>query len=149
LIALLAPAPTPSWRGNLPEWSVKRIERVERQKRLVVSGDLSPLYLQADLDGDRELDLAVLVRNTRSRKVGIAILLRNRDGVSVLGAGSDFGNGGDDFSWLDEWSVHAKSAHDRRSPRLLGDALLVAKREAASALIYWDGKSFRWFQQGD
>jgi hypothetical protein len=32
---------------------------------------------------------------------------------------------------------------------LRGDALLVAKREAASALVYWDGKSFRWYQLGD
>jgi hypothetical protein len=32
---------------------------------------------------------------------------------------------------------------------LRGDALLVGKSEAASALIYWNGKRYVWLQQGD
>jgi hypothetical protein len=152
LAALLAggmETPSPSSRGDLPGWAVKRIERLERQRRLVVSGNLEPRHVEADLDGDRAPDLAVLVRGTRSGKTGIAILLRNRDGAVLLGAGSDFGNGGDDFSWMDEWSVYPRSGHGAGRPKLRGDALLVAKREAASALVYWDGKSFRWYQLGD
>ena len=152
LAALLASGmemPSPSSRGDLPGWSVKRIARLERQKRLVVSGNMEPRYLEVDLDGDRAPDLAVLVRATRSGKTGIAILLRNRDGAVLLGAGSDFGNGGDDFSWMDEWFVYPRSGHESGRPRLRGDALLVAKSEAASALIYWDGRSFRWYQLGD
>ena len=149
LLAASPDTPAPRWRAGLPEWSVRRIERIERQKRLVVSGDSDPGYLEADLDGDRVRDLAVLVRGTRSGKAGIAILLRNRDGAIVLGAGSDFGNGGDDFSWMDEWSVYPRSGHETGRPKLRGDALLVAKSEAASALIYWDGRSFRWYQLGD
>lgn len=154
LFALLVPEPTPPWREDLPRWSVKRIETLERQKALVVSGELNPDYLQADLNGDRRPDLAVLVRHTKTRKAGIAILLRGRDAVVVLGAGSEFGNGGDDFSWMDVWSVHPKGAVGTGAggdppPRLRGDALLVGKSEAASAVIYWDGRSFRWYQQGD
>lgn len=140
--------PTPARRASLPEWAGSRLEQVERQKRIRVSSDSSLGYLEADLDGDRRLDLAVPVRSMRSGKSGIAILLRNRGGAIVLGAGFDFGNGGDDFSWMDEWSVHSISGHEGR-PKLRGDALLVAKREAASALVYWDGKSFRWYQLGD
>jgi hypothetical protein len=34
-------------------------------------------------------------------------------------------------------------------PLLCGDALLVEKTEAASALIYWNGKRYVWSQQGD
>lgn len=141
--------PAPPSRGDLPGWSLKRIERLVRQKRLVVSGNLERRSIEADLDGDRAPDLAVLVRARRSGKAGIAILLRNRDGAIVLGAGSDFGNGGDDFSWMDEWSVYPRSGREAGRPKLRGDALLVAKSEAASALIYWDGKSFRWYQLGD
>jgi hypothetical protein len=121
---------------------------LERQRGLQVSSDSSLGYLEADFDGDRRPDLAVPVRNRRGGKAGIAILLRGRGGAIVLGAGSDFGNGGDDFSWMDEWSVYPISGHQTR-PKLRGDALLVAKSEAASALVYWDGKSFRWYQLGD
>jgi hypothetical protein len=35
------------------------------------------------------------------------------------------------------------------SPLLSGGALLVEKSEAASALIYWNGKRYVWSQQGD
>jgi hypothetical protein len=149
LLAIGPETPAPRWRSSVPGWSVRRIERIERLKRLVVSGGLEPWYLEADLDGDRARDLAVLVRATRSGKAGIAILLRHRDGAIVLGAGSGFGNGGDDFSWMDEWSAYPRSGHRGERPRLRGDALLVAKSEAASALIYWDGRSFRWHQLGD
>ena len=35
------------------------------------------------------------------------------------------------------------------APHLRGDALLLGKSEAASALIYWNGKRYVWLQQGD
>lgn len=154
LAAHLVAATTPTAGGNLPDWSRRRIEILAAEKRLVVSRDLYPGHLEADLNGDRKLDLAVFVRHARTRKAGIAILLRDRGGAVVLGAGFDFGNGGDDFSWMDAWSVHPKGTVARGgdsgpAPRLRGDALLVEKSEAASAVIYWDGRSFRWYQQGD
>jgi hypothetical protein len=33
--------------------------------------------------------------------------------------------------------------------KFCGDAILVSKTEAASALIYWDGKRYGWYQQAD
>ncbi len=29
------------------------------------------------------------------------------------------------------------------------DQLIVEKREAASAVIYWDGSKYKWQQEGD
>ncbi len=54
----------------------------------------------------------------------------------------------------DSWQVYPKSrvvreAGEPGSPRVRGDALLVGKSEAASALIYWNGKRYVWLQQGD
>ena len=64
------------------------------------------------------------------------------------------GNGGDDFEWMDSWQVYSKTRAARAAaetsvPHLRGDALLVGKSEAASALIYWNGKRYVWSQQGD
>jgi hypothetical protein len=28
-------------------------------------------------------------------------------------------------------------------------AILAEKQESASGLIFWDGKQYRWYQQGD
>jgi hypothetical protein len=32
---------------------------------------------------------------------------------------------------------------------LRGDGLLVEKTESASAILWWDGARYRWYQQGD
>lgn len=71
--------------------------------------------------------------------------------ATILGAGIAIGNGGDDFEWMDTWEVRSKNdvIASTSAPRLLGDALFVSKREAASALIYWNGRRYVWLQQGD
>jgi hypothetical protein len=72
----------------------------------------------------------------------------------VVGAGKDVGNGGDDWSWMDKWSLTKRGpveqgADEAAPPKLKGDALLVEKTESASALVYFDGKTYAWYQQGD
>ena len=45
---------------------------------------------------------------------------------------------------------HPATGHTKGDiPHLRGDGLLVGKSEAASSLIYWNGKRYVWFQQGD
>ena len=74
--------------------------------------------------------------------------------VAILGAGTAIGNGDDDFEWMDNWQIYTKDAGAKGTgaqslPHLRGDALLASKSEAASALIYWNGKRYVWLQQGD
>ena len=84
-------------------------------------------------------------------KIGIAIINDATDKVTILGAGTAIGNGGDDFEWMDSWEVYSKGPNRKRKQvsQSRGDALLVSKSEAASALIYWNGKRYVWLQQGD
>jgi hypothetical protein len=42
-----------------------------------------------------------------------------------------------------------RGADQKKPPVLRGDALYVEKTESASAIIYWDGSTYRWYQQGD
>jgi hypothetical protein len=100
------------------------------------------------------MDIAVLVTERSSGKVGIAVVHGSTGKVTILGAGIRIGNGGDDFEWIDSWQVYSKTHEAHASgettiARLSGDALLVEKSEAASALIYWNGKRYVWSQQGD
>jgi hypothetical protein len=96
------------------------------------------------------MDVVVLVKERSTGKVGIAIVHGTTGKVTILGAG----NGGDDFEWMDSWQVYSKTraAHAAGETSILhlrGDALLVEKSEAASALVYWNGKRYVWSQQGD
>jgi hypothetical protein len=101
---------------------------------------MEPSFFAGDFNGDGRSDVALLIQERTTGKVGIAILERGKKQFKILGAGKTFGNGGDDFSWLDVWSMR----HSGKA-----DQLYVEKREAASAVIYWDGSKYIWQQEGD
>jgi hypothetical protein len=116
-----------------------------------VSFQVKPFYLPGDFNGDGKADIAVLVKQRSTGKLGIAIINGATNKLTVLGAGTAIGNGGDDFEWMDSWEIYPKDrvTSGRSVPKLHGNALLVSKSEAASALIYWNGRRYVWFQQGD
>jgi hypothetical protein len=120
-------------------------------KKYELSHRVNPFYLRGDFNGDGKIDIAVLVKQRSTGKIGIAIINGATEKVTVLGAGTGIGNGGDDFEWMDSWEMYSKDrmANGTSGPKLRGAALLVSKSEAASALIYWNGRRYVWRQQGD
>jgi hypothetical protein len=54
---------------------------------------------------------------------------------------------------MDRWSVSKKGNVNVEAgggtPTLIGDALLLEKMDSASAIVFWDGKEYQWYQQGD
>jgi len=111
---------------------------------------LNPFYLRGDLDGDRKPDYAVLVKKGPNR--GIVVCRSASLKALILGAGSAFNRMADlDFA---SWEVFDKrqvqqGAGEGRPPKLIGEAIWVEWSERASALIYWTGRTFAWYQQGD
>jgi hypothetical protein len=141
-------------RHDIPEMVKSAITSGPFGKKYDLSFRVNPFYVRGDFNGDGETDVAVLVKQRSTGKLGIAIVYGTTNKVTVLGAGSGIGNGGDDFDWMDSWQVYSKDrmareAGETSSPHVRGDALLVSKNEAASALIYWNGKRYVWLQQGD
>jgi hypothetical protein len=139
---------------EIPEAIQRAITNGSLAKGYDVSFGVHPFYLRGDFNGDGKIDAAVLVKQRSTGKIGIAIVHDSAKKVTILGAGTAIGNGGDDFQWMDIWQVYSKTraAKDRaetKVPHVRGDALLVGKSEAASALIYWNGKRYVWFQHGD
>ncbi len=118
---------------------------------------VQPCFLTGDFDGDHSVDLAITVKHTASGKAGIAVWHSGEHAWHVVGAGHKLPpDGDDDFSWLDAWSVYPRKENvepgvgeEGEPPKLRGDAILAEKQEAASGLIFWTGKSYRWYQQGD
>ena len=139
---------------DIPESVQKAVTNGSLAKEYDVSFHLNPFYLRGDFNGDGNIDLAVLVKQRTTGKLGIAIVHGATKKVTILGAGTAIRNGGDDFEWMDSWQIYSKDRTAREAgetsvPHLHGDALLVSKSEAASALIYWNGKRYAWLQQGD
>jgi hypothetical protein len=152
-----AQSPTPSVAAQsqeIPEPVQRAITSGLLAKNYEVSFRMNPFYLRGDFDGDGTTDVAVLVKQRSTGKVGIAIIHPWWDKTSILGAGVNIGNGGNDLEWMDSWQVYSKDRAAREAgktsiPKLHGDALFVTNNDAASALIYWNGKRYVWFQQGD
>ena len=145
--AQLAPASAP-----LPAWAEAAWQSLATQQGLARRTRLDPSMQKADFDGDGRADIAVLVVHVASRKEGIAFLFRARP-ARVIGAGRPFGNGGDDFTWIDTWRVEpreqARSVRGGRTLHIDGAGLVVEKESSASALIYLDSGRPRWRQYGD
>ena len=145
---------SPETIRDVPDAVKKALTNGSPGKKYQLSFRLNPSYLEGDFNGDGKVDVAVLVTERSTGKVGIVVVHGTTGKVTILGAGIAIGNGGDDFEWMDSWKVYSKTrtAHlsgETSVPRLRGDALLVEKNEAASALIYWNGKKYVWSQRGD
>jgi len=136
--------------AKVPEDVQARFKAQDFDKKYDFSFHLQPSYLRADFTGDGKPDTAILVKDKKTGKIGIALCNSGSVAVFILGAGKDFGNGGDDFDWMDHWSVTPKAKlRPGIAPLIKGDALFVEKTESASALIYWTGAKYIWRQQGD
>ena len=122
-----------------PAWAMKAFnEKLSSRYELVQK--LEPSFYVDDFNGDGASDVALLIKEKATTKVKIAIIQGKERKIKIVGAGKSFGNGGDDFSWMDTWSIRHAGKLDR---------LYVAKSEAASAVIYWDGSKYKWQQDGD
>lgn len=125
--------------GEPPAWSVKVFSQ-KLNARYELVQKLEPSFYVGDFNGDGKSDVALLIKEKSTAKVGIAIVEGGERKIKIVGGGNSFGNGGDDFSWMDVWSIRHTGKVDR---------LYVAKTEAASAVIYWDGSRYKWQQEGD
>ena len=142
---------------NIPNEILGPAETGQFAETYSLDGSLNPFYLRGDFDGDRKPDYAVRVRAKVTHFSGIAIWLSSLHKWVVLGAGSNFEVSGvptRNLDFLDTWQVYAKQPVEHGvesgpSPHLIGEAILAGKRESASGLIYWTGKRFVWYQQGD
>lgn len=118
--------------------------------------DLNPFYLRGDFDGDKIQDYALGIVQRKTNKKGILIYHSGTKKHFIIGAGQSLNvkHPGDDFHWMDAWKVYMDKeveigVGESEKIHLKGEAILAIKLEAASGLIYWTGREFKWYQQGD
>ena len=86
---------------HIPEPVQRAIANRALAKDYDLSFQMNPFYRSGDFNGDGKIDVAVLVKQRSTGKLGIAIVYGAKDKVTILGAGTAIGNGGDDFVWMD------------------------------------------------
>ncbi len=139
---------------NVPQWVRIEFKDSGLGEKYEFSFHINPCYLRGDFDGDSEADIALLVSDKASEKLGIIVFHYHSRDYFVLGAGEAVGNGGDNFYWMTDWAVKRwepveEGVAEGPPPVLLGEAIFVEKAESASAIIYWDGTQYTWYHQGD
>lgn len=125
--------------------------------RYEISPRINPFYLRGDFDGDANFDLAVLVVERKTKRRGILVIHPKKAAYFVVGAGQDFmrsdGVNLADFDF-EAWSIYSKRdvgqslQEQGPPPKLLGEAILAEWPEAASGIIFWNGKTYQWYHLG-
>jgi predicted lipoprotein with Yx(FWY)xxD motif len=90
-------SPAIAQHDDIPEVVRKALAKGSLAKEYEVLFQLKPFYPPGDFNGDGKTDIAVLVKQCSTGKLGIAIIHGETDKVAILGAGTAIGNGGDDF----------------------------------------------------
>lgn len=142
---------------NIPDEIVPAMGSVPFSAKYELNEVMNPFYLRGDFDGDGKPDFAVGVKSKTGGATGIAIWLSSLRRFVILGAGNPFrfaGSTETNFAGLNVWRVYGKRTVETgveagRPPKLIGEAILLGKSESGSGLIYWNGKTFKWYQQGD
>src|SRR5258705_2962662 len=138
----------------IPESANRLFKTTGLDRQYEFCSHLKPSYLSGDFDGDGKPDIAILVKQKSSGKIGIAVCHSSTNKVLFIGAGTEVGNGGGNIDLMEIWNVTPKAAAAKKVGKataalLKGDALHVEKSESASALIYWNGRRYVLRQLGD
>ena len=114
---------------------------------------VSPAEISVDLDGDDQADSAMLVRQLNTGKRGIAICSTKEKRIFIIGAGTDFGNGGDDFTWMNIWEIHPNDPMlariEPRNNAAKQNRLFVGIDGGPGGQIFFEGGEFKWEQFGE
>ena len=129
-----------SLKEKIPKWATTMLDIYEYEKEYVISDYLEPFKHEYDFNRDFLLDVAVLIEEKATEKKGILIIHNKNRNSYIVGAGTIFGNGGDDFKWMNIWKYD-------RIDDIIG--LYVEKSESASGFISWNGKKYIWTQLSD
>src|SRR6266496_4633045 len=89
----------------IPESATRLFKTTGLDRQYEFSSHLKPSYLSGDFDGDGQPDIAILVKQKSSGKIGSAVCHSSTNKVLFIGAGTKVGNGGDNFDWMDIWNV--------------------------------------------
>ena len=102
---------------DIPEVASRLFKATGLDRQYEFSPHLKPTYLTGDFDGDGKPDIAILVIRRSSKKIGIAVCHSSTNKVFFIGAGTEVGNGGDNFDWMDIWRVTPKVTAARKVGR--------------------------------
>ncbi len=146
---------------RLPERILKLdfINNLKLEKGYKIENRMNPIYLEADFNGDGNIDIALPIRQAKTEKLGFAIVHGLTNKIYILGAGNEIKNGlSDDMNYIDIWKVNRDKINkpgleentgtgEKGELILDNPSLQIEKSEVGGGQIYWNGKEYAYFHQ--
>jgi hypothetical protein len=146
---------------RLPEWFLKTtiLNGIELENGYEFNNRMNPLYLEADFNGDGNIDIVIPIKQNKSHKVGFAIIHGQTNEIYIVGAGNKINNGlSDDMGYINIWKVNRQKTNepgldengdiDKDGPLILEyPSIQVEKSEVGGGQIYWNGNEYIYFHQ--
>ncbi|WP_340201629.1 hypothetical protein [Ascidiimonas sp. W6] len=145
-------------KERLPEWFALG-DGLKFQEEYEFDNRLNPLYLETDFNGDGTIDLAIPIKQTKTDKVGFAIIHGKTNEVFIIGAGTLIKNQlSDDMIYIDIWKVNREKVNEpgldengnfnkNGSLILTNPSMQVEKSDVGGGQIYWNGTEYVYFHQ--
>lgn len=164
IILLLTFKVTSSQKLTLPTWFQTVFKAKGLDKKYSITPFLKAGLLQADFNGDKLNDIAVLVTERATKKTGI-LLIHQQGSYFTFGAGTKFGSGSDNFKWAKGWKIYNEKTASETQFSKDGDIIggkeiklyrpgitIWAEEDGepiAGGIIYWTGQKYIWIHQGE
>jgi len=146
---------------RLPDWFLKTkiLNGIKLKNDFKLDNRLNPFYLEADYNGDGNIDIAIPIIEIKTEKVGFAIIHRKTNDIYIIGAGTKVKNGlSDDMSYIDIWKVNREKINEagleentgsgKKGELIIENASLqIEKSEVGGGQIYWNGNEYAYFHQ--
>jgi hypothetical protein len=100
--------------SQLPEWFLKQqpLDDLILSENYQFDNRLDPVFLEADLNGDSIMDIALPIIEISSQKRGFAIVHGKTNEVFIIGAGTKIKSShSDEMSYIDSWRVNRKTVN--------------------------------------
>ena len=154
-----------SQQPTLPNWFKTAFKKVGLDNKFLITPFINTGFLQADFNGDKLNDIAILVTEKATKKQGVLLLHNQKNQYFLFGAGTKFGSGSDNFKWAKGWKVYSdKTASETqfdKDDNIIGGREIKLKRpgikiwaledgeQIAAGIIYWTGQKYIWIHQGE
>lgn len=146
---------------DLPEWVLKSklINEQILNRNYKIEDRLNTSFLEADFNGDENLDIAIPIADVKTNKKGFAIIHGKTMEVFILGAGKIFKNAlGDDQDYINTWKINTKKENEPGVEEESGNgangililenpSVEIEASEVGGGQIYWNGKEYAYFHQ--
>lgn len=146
---------------RLPDWFIKTnmLVDLKLQSEYDFDNRLNPLYLEEDFNGDGVLDIVIPIKQTKTLKMGFAIIHGQSNEIYIIGAGTEIRNGlSDDMSHIDIWKINREKKNYPGLEENTGSgkdgelilenpSLQIEKSELGGGQVYWNGNEYAYFHQ--